>query len=75
MACWDLDKLSNLLQSMQSDLVMLKSGDVGSASTFAIQKQFTATIAELLAETSNPTQSVKDIGRAVGDLALLKRNT
>jgi hypothetical protein len=65
MASWNLDTLSTLLESMQGNLNALKQGHVGSTDAYEVQKRFMSTAEEILAMTSDPVQSVKNIARGV----------
>ena len=65
MALWNLDTLSTLLESMQGNLNALKQGQVGSTDAYEVQKRFMSTAEEILAMTSDPVQSVKNIARGV----------
>jgi hypothetical protein len=65
MASWNLDTLSTLLESMQGNLNALKQGQVRSTDAYEVQKRFMSTAEEILAMTSDPVQSVKNIARGV----------
>ena len=65
MASWDISSLSGSLQGMCADLETLKVCQVGGKDTFAIQKRFMSTAAEILAITCDPAQAVKNVARGV----------
>ncbi|KAN0090062.1 S-adenosyl-L-methionine-dependent methyltransferase [Hyaloscypha variabilis] len=72
MASWSLANLAELLESMQGDLNTLKLGQVGSKDSFEVQKRFTSAAEEILAITSDPVQSVKNIARGYTASVALK---
>ncbi|CAN9461861.1 unnamed protein product [Alternaria alternata] len=72
MASLDLAILSERVQKLHEDMVLLQKQEINDKKVFELRQRLTSTASEILAADSDPTQRVKDIGRGYTASVALK---